>query len=319
MDAFNIICNCGREPYFATRADLFQKDWMRKLLLSLKMYPVYRLRDGRANLKQNEDAFDFFSQKLQEGKSVGIFPEGGASYYYRLLNFKKGMARLAFKSLEKNPKHPIYVVPSGLQYERKKDYQGELLLQFGKPIKVNDYWSLYQEKPARAIRQLTLDTHEQLRAILIHIPTEDYERINEDRTHFHLHSKGTLLEKFKQEKQMIEAGSFPKTKERSQFDLIPFILFPITILGLFLHYPFRKLFTLQSRKKIKDSQFFATSNFARGLLFFTLYYPIIGFITYWLLPVYFLLAIPLIPVGGRWVYQLLEKHNPTTYTGDGTV
>ncbi|MEZ4905061.1 MAG: 1-acyl-sn-glycerol-3-phosphate acyltransferase [Spirosomataceae bacterium] len=58
MDALAVVLNVGkRQPYFLTRADLFKKDVVRKLLMSLKMLPVYRLRDGLDEMQQNDEIF----------------------------------------------------------------------------------------------------------------------------------------------------------------------------------------------------------------------------------------------------------------------
>lgn len=305
MDAFNIICNCGREPYFATRSDLFKKEWIKKVLLSLKMYPVYRLHDGRENMKQNEKAFEFFSNKLNEGKSVGIFPEGAASYKYQLLPFKKGMARLALKSLEKNPDNPIYIIPSGLQYTRKHDYQADLLIQFGKAIRVNDYYELYQEKSAKAIRQLTLDIHLKLKELIVHIEDGNYEIENQNRIKIEFQTKGDLLAKFNAGKQI----EFLNKIERNYWMSILkyWISYPILIIGFFLHYPFRKIFDYRTHQNIKDSQFFATSKYIHGMFFFPIYYLGLTILIWFLLGKYFLLLLLFIPIGGRWVYRSLKK------------
>lgn len=305
MDAFNIICNSGREPYFATRADLFNKDWIRKLLLAFKMYPVYRLRDGRANMKQNEDAFDFFSQRLAEGNTVGIFPEGEASYKYQLLPFKKGMARLAFRALEKNPEQALYIIPSGLQYERKHHYQADLLVQFGKPILVNDYYELYQEKPAKAIRQLTLDTHPKLAQLLIDIPDEDYNFINKEREIVHHNTRGNLAARFRKEKAFIEKPWNPYRKKKyKNWKIIYGIISPILLIGLLFHYPLRRIIDWRVHRKVKDNQFYASLKFAYGFLLFPMYYLILGiFLCIYFNPFY-LLLLPVITLGGRWIYRI---------------
>lgn len=308
MDAFNIICNGQREPYFATRADLFKKDWMRKLLLSFKMYPVYRLSDGRKSMQENAKAFDFFSQKLVEGKSVGIFPEGQASYKYQLLPFKKGMARLALKSLEKNSELPIYIVPSGLQYERLHHYQADLLIQFGKPILVNDYFELYQEKPARAIKQLTLDTHQKLSELIIHIPDNDnYENINHRRKLIHQNTPGDLLNKFNTEKSnMYQEIKFNSNKKDSLFY---YLLFPFLIIGFLFHYPIRKFIDDRTNKTIKDSQFLATSKFAHGFLIFPVYYLILALVIYFSSPIYCLFFLLIVPFCGRLAYRFSHSNS----------
>ena len=60
----------------------------------LKMIPVFRFRDGLANVKKNAGAFEQTRALLKSKKSILIFPEGNhqASYYLRPL--QKGIAGL---------------------------------------------------------------------------------------------------------------------------------------------------------------------------------------------------------------------------------
>ncbi len=305
MDAFNIICNCGKNPYFATRGDLFKKPILKKILLSLKMYPVFRLRDGRENMKQNEDAFDFFSSQLLKNNAVGIFPEGAASYQHQLLPLKKGMARLAFQTLEKNPDKKIFIIPTGLQYHRKYYYQSDILIQFGKPIPVHDYKKKYLEHKAKAIRKLTQDTALAMQKLIIHIPDKNYDEINQKRIINYENSDKELIARFKEGLKIVEEPlnySSHKKNKKNKFWKIP-----LSIFGLIFHYPIRNYFEKKTQEKIKDNQFFATSNFIRGYLFFPFYYFILGcLITYFFSPIY-LLCLLFLSFSGRWAYHWMKS------------
>ncbi len=310
MDAFNIICNSGREPYFATRGDLFSKEWMKKILLSLKMYPVFRLPDGREKMALNNDAFNFFSQKLIEEKSVGIFPEGAAAYKHQLLPLKKGIARLAFKALENNPDKPIYIIPTGLQYERIHDYQADLLIQYGKAILVNDYYDLYLENKARAFRKIVQDLNLKISELIIDIQEEGevYEEINTLRKNHYNNNQGDLISKFKTGKKIIKnPNDFPLIINKEQkMNLFHLLFFPLLILGFLFHYPIRKHIDNQANKKTKDSQFLATNKFIKGLFFFPFYYAILALIIIIISHKLSLLFIPCIAIGGRWAYRMIH-------------
>ena len=89
MDALAVVLNVGaRQPYFLTRADLFKKDFVRKLLMSLKMLPVYRLRDGMDEMQQNDEIFQTCVNILSNGGTLAAFPEGNHGVQYHLRPFK---------------------------------------------------------------------------------------------------------------------------------------------------------------------------------------------------------------------------------------
>ncbi|MGB5417843.1 1-acyl-sn-glycerol-3-phosphate acyltransferase, partial [Algibacter sp.] len=46
LDALLIGTKCNRSAYFLTRASVFNKPVIAKILESLQMLPVYRIRDG---------------------------------------------------------------------------------------------------------------------------------------------------------------------------------------------------------------------------------------------------------------------------------
>ena len=47
-----------RELNFLTRADVFDKPFIRMLLSTVNMLPIYRIKDGRNNLSKNEEVFE---------------------------------------------------------------------------------------------------------------------------------------------------------------------------------------------------------------------------------------------------------------------
>ncbi len=311
MDAFNIICNSEHEPYFATRGSAFKNKNITKILHYLKLYPVYRPMDGWRQMSLNNDAFDFFGKKLLNNKSVGIFPEGAPAYNYRLLPLKKGMARLAFQALEKNPSHIIYIIPTGFHYERKHDYMGDMLIQFSKPIQVNNYYSDFLENKNKAIRNLTLKIESEISNIIIDIQDkEKYEEINNARKIIYNNSKNNLIHRFKEGKNHInnfEQNDFTNIHKKNQENTLMKILgFPFLIFGLITHYPIRRLIDNNTLKKTKDSQFLATGKFLKGLFIFSFYYlSLIFIILIFLHPVY-IFILPLIPVSGRYAYRKMN-------------
>ena len=58
LDAIIIGCSSPRNPWFLTRANVFQKELVKKILNTFKMTPVYRFRDGFSTLRKNDEVID---------------------------------------------------------------------------------------------------------------------------------------------------------------------------------------------------------------------------------------------------------------------
>ena len=58
LDALLIATKCGRFSYFLTRAAVFKKSFIGKILKSLQMLPVYRVRDGWSTISNNNAIFE---------------------------------------------------------------------------------------------------------------------------------------------------------------------------------------------------------------------------------------------------------------------
>lgn len=76
IDALLIATTSGRFSYFLTRASVFKKKLVSKLLYSVNMLPVYRVRDGWSTISKNNYIFKTCTQKLKNNEAVALFPEG---------------------------------------------------------------------------------------------------------------------------------------------------------------------------------------------------------------------------------------------------
>ena len=57
MDALAIISTAKTQPVFLARADIFKKKAVAKILTFLKILPIYRIRDGKESLRNNNAIF----------------------------------------------------------------------------------------------------------------------------------------------------------------------------------------------------------------------------------------------------------------------
>jgi 1-acyl-sn-glycerol-3-phosphate acyltransferase len=178
MDALAVVLNVGvRQPYFLTRADLFKKDFVRKLLMSLKMLPVYRLRDGMDEMQQNDEIFQTCVNILSSGGTLAAFPEGNHGVQYHLRPFKKGLARIAFKAeTEHNWNINLQILPCGLYYTHCQKMGERLILNFGEPFKVSDFRAEYEQNQPRTLTQITRRMSDDIKSLMLHfddLPNHD--------------------------------------------------------------------------------------------------------------------------------------------------
>lgn len=155
MDALSILFGYGKPVVFLARADMFKKQFFARLLYFVKILPVFRPRDGMDSMSQNYETFSRTAKVLKAGLPIGILPEGTHSPIKKLQPLKKGICRIAFLTAETEEfKSEIMIVPMGVDYTHYSRAGTDLLLQYGKPIPVSEYYSLYQENPQKAITQL---------------------------------------------------------------------------------------------------------------------------------------------------------------------
>lgn len=175
MDALIVLFSCGQDVIFLARADIFRKKMMAKILNSMKMLPVFRIRDGAGELGKNQDIFDITVGVLHRKHYLCLMPEGNHGHQRRLRPLVKGMFRIAFKAQElKGNQSYIKIMPTGLDFQDYEKQNQDLLINYGKPIEVSEYWDQYVENPAKAINTLRDRLTEDMKPLMIHIETEAY-------------------------------------------------------------------------------------------------------------------------------------------------
>ncbi|MCC7467405.1 MAG: 1-acyl-sn-glycerol-3-phosphate acyltransferase [Saprospiraceae bacterium] len=151
--------------YNMTRGDIFRKPLFRRLMESVNMFPVYRLRDGYEGRDRNEEVFEYCSRKLSQKVAVTVFVEGEHHLDKRVLSPHKGIAKIAFGTYEEHRMEDLQIVPVGCNYHDGAKTRDEAKIIVGAPLMVKDYWQAYQENPGSAINQLCMDVELSLKKI----------------------------------------------------------------------------------------------------------------------------------------------------------
>jgi 1-acyl-sn-glycerol-3-phosphate acyltransferase len=175
MDPLALVCTNRLQTVWLARADIFKSKAALPFLKFLKIWPVYRIRDGKENLSNNEDIFAKVVSLLENKKSVAAFPEAAHSGKRQMLPHKKAIPRIALEAENKNGfRLGLQIVPVGISYSHYWAFNRSLLVQYGEPISIDDFWVDYEMNPQKAMLDLRDQIYEKLCPLVIEIKSREY-------------------------------------------------------------------------------------------------------------------------------------------------
>jgi len=174
LDPLLIAIKCGRFSFFLTRAGVFKKPLVSKLLKSLQMLPVYRIRDGWNNITNNRAIFEACTGLFKNNEAVVIFPEGSHNLVRRVRPLSKGFTRIVFDTLEKYPELDIQLIPVGLNFMNTTSFPDSTTIYFGSPISSRAFVSENRNKDVVKLKKRIKD---ELSSLTTNIPEKNYNEI----------------------------------------------------------------------------------------------------------------------------------------------
>jgi 1-acyl-sn-glycerol-3-phosphate acyltransferase len=175
LDAI-ILSTLFKQPvYSLARGDAFTKPFYKKLLLSLNMFPVYRISEGVENLENNYDTFEKCKEVFKKNGIVLIFSEGRCINEWHLRPLKKGTARLAQSSWQEGI--PLKVLPAGINYQSFTSFGKNLQLNFGNIIHEKDISS--NDGYGKTINEFNEKLRSELSSLVIEIDSKDEQKKKE--------------------------------------------------------------------------------------------------------------------------------------------
>lgn len=268
LDAL-VIAICVKKPvHFMTRADLFKNKIVSKLLRSLNLIPIYRMRDGFKELANNDQTFQECYNLLSQNKIILIFPEGSHLSERRLRPLKKGVSRIALEATY-SIKKDVFIIPVGINYGSHTQSGSWLNITLDSPISTLETLKQHNENKAKTILHLTELTYRKLQICIVHIEdTTNYELIQtfyEINKHKSSKNQNVIYQKewvknFNQLEQKKRDYILLKTKE--YLDLWKSLAFPLKSIG-------------KLNRTISFTNLFFT--FLNSIACFVLYPPKIGF------------------------------------------
>ncbi|KXK40804.1 MAG: 1-acyl-sn-glycerol-3-phosphate acyltransferase [Saprospiraceae bacterium] len=169
MEPLVMACYFPKDLHFLVRGDVFDKSWLRPLLLSTHQIPIFRFKDGFSKLRENAHTIDDSLHVLEDNKDLLIFVEGSTESIKKLRSLQKGVARIAFQTLEKNPTLNLEIVPVGINFTFLKHFNEEVMVRAGKPILVKPYFEVYQQDKNKGFETLLLDLYKAMSINIVHI------------------------------------------------------------------------------------------------------------------------------------------------------
>ena len=183
-DPMAILLNTKFQPVWLARADIFKNKTAAAILKFLKIMPVYRMRDGKENLVKNDLTFLSSVKVLENNFALGLFPEAAHSGKRQMLIHKKAVPRIVFMAKEKAKNNlDIQIIPTGIYYSHYWKFNRNLIVNFGKPIRVNEFLDEFKQSEGAAILSLRQRILDEMQKVVLEIKStrfyDDFETIRE--------------------------------------------------------------------------------------------------------------------------------------------
>lgn len=201
LEPLLMACYFPKDLHFLVRGDVFENALLRPILRSTHQIPVFRFRDGFSKMRENTSTIDESLEVLKNNKNLLIFVEGGTESVKKLRPLQKGIARIAFQALEKDPDLPLEIVPVGINFTHPAQFNEEVMLRISEPLKVQEYYALYLEDKNTGVQKLLDDLYLRMQENVIHL--DNLHRI-------HAYEKVAAIQR-----TMHPESILPVTKERN--------------------------------------------------------------------------------------------------------
>ena len=176
MDALAIEMSFSNQFVFLARSDIFRNKFIAKILYFLKILPVYRIRDGYNSLKKNQEIFAKTMDIIRNKNGFVIFPEGNHAGFRRLRSMKKGFARIAYQAEEAaGYQLNMKIIPVGINYNHYENIRSDLLVIFGKPLDVSEFYEPHKINPAVAYNLIKEKLAGEIKPLMIEIKSSYYD------------------------------------------------------------------------------------------------------------------------------------------------
>ena len=180
MDALVLLSSDNMRKVFIARGDIFKNPFVAKLLNFFRILPIFRMRNGVAAVRQNDDSLNKAVDVIHDHVDLYLFPEGTHRTKHSLMRMGKGLFHIAVDANKQfGDQSPVYIIPTAIEYGDYFRYRSTAMINFGKPINVTEFFKhTSEENEAANINLLKDQLHDEIAKLFTYIPDdEDYDAI----------------------------------------------------------------------------------------------------------------------------------------------
>ncbi|WP_369047594.1 lysophospholipid acyltransferase family protein [Tenacibaculum sp. UWU-22] len=268
LDPLIIATHNPRINHFLVRAAVFKNPLTKKILASLNLMPIYRIRDGKDQLSKNNEIFNHCFELLKNKETLLIFPEGTHNQMRRIRPINKGFTRILFGAIDKYPDLEITVIPVGITYQKVSFFPSKIALKYGKPIRANTFYN--RENLHNATNTLKEKVKTALEKNTVCITQEK----NYTNTLSKLNKANVDFTNVDAVNQMLQKETYPLPKKATKNYTKP-LLYLIVLNSLIPYFLWKKI-----EKKIDEIEFIDTFRFGLNTVLFPLFYALQSLVIY---------------------------------------
>ncbi len=181
MDAFVLSSAIKRKVHYIAHAGLFANKLKAKLLRNCGVIPVFRKRGKSDENDRNVEAFQECYKVLERGAVIGIFPEGISEMARRVRKIKTGAARIVLETERRNDYSlGVKLIPVGLHFFSRSRFRSRVLVNMGRPIDLQPYFSLNEKDNVEAVNRLTDKIQSSLEHLTVNVQHKELDRFVKD-------------------------------------------------------------------------------------------------------------------------------------------
>ena len=180
MDALVLLSSNNARKVFIARGDIFKNPIIAKILNFLRILPIFRIRNGVAAVRQNDDSLNKAVDVIHDHVDLYLFPEGTHRTKHSLMRMGKGLFHIAMDASKQfGTESPVYIIPTAIEYGDYFRFRSTAMINFGEAINVTEFLkNTTEENEAVNINLLKDKLHDEISKLFTYIPDdEDYDAI----------------------------------------------------------------------------------------------------------------------------------------------
>jgi len=156
MEPLVITTHIPMQLYYLARGDFFKKPFYRWLLNQIHIYPIYRFRDGFADMRNNESAIQTAIDFVKLGRHFLVFAEGSTKLQHSIRPIQKGVSRIVYDLLCQSPDQKVAIVPIGFNDSDMMQLGSHVVVNIGDAIYPHSLFASEPKKP-KFLKALTIE------------------------------------------------------------------------------------------------------------------------------------------------------------------